>query len=178
MSESVENFWGGWKGGLACTHPNFVGMAYAIQGRIKRKFDVEVFPSGFKKQELVVTTEEQYPQDIKLTFMKEKADMLERFQEGEVVVVNFDLRGREYQGKYYVDLSGWRIQPASEAGAAVGGMSGGASAGGSMMGGTRGAGGPGGGGGFVPGAASGGGLPDVAAAPALEAGEDDDDLPF
>ena len=137
LNESVENFWGGWKGGLACTHPNFVGMAYAIQGRIKRKFDVEVFPSGFKKQELVVTTEEQYPQDIKLTFMKEKADMLERFQEGEVVVVNFDLRGREYQGKYYVDLSGWRIQPASEAGAAVGGMSGGASAGGSMMGGGR-----------------------------------------
>lgn len=155
-------------------------MAYAIQGRIKRKFDVEVFPSGFKKQELVVTTEEQYPQDIKLTFMKEKADMLEPFQEGEVVVVNFDLRGREYQGKYYVDLSGWRIQPASEAGAGSVGMSGGASAGGSKMGGsgTRGAGGPGGGGGFVPGAASGGGLPDVAAAPALEAGEDDDDLPF
>lgn len=147
-------------------------MAYAIQGRIRRKFDVEVFPSGFKKQELVVTTDEQYPQDIKLTFMKEKADLLERFQEGEEVVVSFDLRGREYQGKYYVDLSAWRIQPASEV------SGGGAAAAGAAAGGAKGG---MGGGARTARPDSGGtpaGLPDVPAATALDAGGDDDDLPF
>ncbi|MEY5044399.1 MAG: hypothetical protein RJA19_1626 [Bacteroidota bacterium] len=147
-------------------------MAYAIQGRIRRKFDVEVFPSGFKKQELVVTTEEQYPQDIKLTFMKEKADLLERFQEGDEVVVNFDLRGREYQGKYYVDLSGWRIQAASEVSGGTGAGAGAAAGGrGGMDGGMRSP-RPAGGG------APAGGLPDVPAATALDSGAEDDDLPF
>jgi hypothetical protein len=35
------------------------------------------------------------------------------FEQGQEVVVNFDIRGNEYQGRYYVNLSCWKIQPAN-----------------------------------------------------------------
>ena len=53
---------------------------------------------------------EQYPQDIKFSALKEKSEQLGRYGEGDVINVKFDLRGREYNGNFYVDLNAWRIE--------------------------------------------------------------------
>lgn len=91
-------------------------MAYEITGTIKKIFDTQTFSSGFFKREFVVTTEDRFPQDIKLDCLKEKAEQLEKFKEGERVKVSFDIRGREYNGRYFTDLSAWKIEPHSESG--------------------------------------------------------------
>ena len=72
--------------------------------------------SGFYKRDFVITTMEQYPQDIKFSALKEKSEQLSKFSEGDVMNVKFDLRGREYNGQFYVDLNAWRIE-ADQAGA-------------------------------------------------------------
>lgn len=87
-------------------------MAYELTGKIKKIFDQQDFPSGFYKQEFVVTTEERFPQDIKLDCLKEKVEMLKDLKEGSPVKVSFDIRGREWNERYYVDLSAWKIEPA------------------------------------------------------------------
>lgn len=87
-------------------------MAYELTGTIKKIFDRQDFPSGFYKQEFVVTTDERFPQDIKLDCLKEKVDMLANFEEGSPVKVSFDIRGREWNDRFYVDLSAWKIEPA------------------------------------------------------------------
>lgn len=92
-------------------------MAYELSGTIKKIFDQQDFPSGFYKQEFVVTTDERFPQDIKLDCLKEKVEMLKNFQEGSAVKVSFDVRGREWNDRFFVDLTAWKIEPA-EAGAA------------------------------------------------------------
>lgn len=92
-------------------------MAYELTGTIKKIFERQDFPSGFYKQEFVVTTDERFPQDIKLDCLKEKVDMLGNFQEGSPVKVSFDVRGREWNDRFFVDLSAWKIEPA-EAGEA------------------------------------------------------------
>ena len=89
-------------------------MAYELTGKIKKIFDRQDFPSGFFKQEFVVTTDERFPQDIKLDCLKEKVDMLKDLREGSDVKVHFDIRGREWNERYYVDLSAWKIEPAGE----------------------------------------------------------------
>ncbi len=89
-------------------------MAYELTGKIKKIFDRQDFPSGFYKQEFVVTTDERFPQDIKLDCLKEKVDLLNDLQEGSEVKVHFDIRGREWNERYYVDLSAWKIEPAGE----------------------------------------------------------------
>ena len=85
-------------------------MAYEITGTIKKIFDTQTFNSGFFKREFVVTTEDRFPQDIKLDCLKEKAEQLEQFKEGDRVKVSFDIRGREYNGRFFTDLSAWKIE--------------------------------------------------------------------
>ena len=85
-------------------------MAFEVKGTLKKLYDQQDFPSGFYKRDFVVTTMEQYPQDIKFSALKEKSEQLGKYVEGDVVNVKFDLRGREYNGQYYVDLNAWRIE--------------------------------------------------------------------
>jgi hypothetical protein len=91
-------------------------MAYEISGTIKKIFDRQDFPSGFYKQEFVVTTEDRFPQDIKLDCLKEKVDLLKDLKEGDAVKVHFDIRGREWNERYFVDLSAWKIESGAAAG--------------------------------------------------------------
>lgn len=89
---------------------------YEATGKIKMIGAVQSFASGFTKREFVVTTaNDKYPQDIKFDVVKEKCAMLDSFNTGDEVQVNFDIRGREYNGKYYVDLSCWKLQAADGA---------------------------------------------------------------
>ncbi len=85
-------------------------MAFEVKGTLKKLFDQQDFPSGFYKRDFVLTTMEQYPQDIKFSALKEKSEQLGQLSDVDVVNVKFDLRGREYNGQYYVDLNAWRIE--------------------------------------------------------------------
>lgn len=81
-----------------------------MKGKVKKIFDQQDFPSGFYKRDFVITTEDQYPQDVKFTAVKERTEQIARLGEGDEVLVKFDIRGREYNGNFYVDLNAWRIE--------------------------------------------------------------------
>jgi len=87
-------------------------MNYTVEGIVKKVFDLQTFESGFTKREFVVTTQEDYPQDIKLETIKDKTAILDNIMEGQGVKVSFALRGNEYNGKYYVNLQAWKIEEA------------------------------------------------------------------
>jgi hypothetical protein len=84
-------------------------MELKLNGKIKLISDTQTWDSGFSKREFVITTQEQYPQDIKLEFVKEKSSLLDSYKAGEDVEVAFNVRGSEYNGKYYVNLQAWKI---------------------------------------------------------------------
>ncbi|MFD2586510.1 DUF3127 domain-containing protein [Croceitalea marina] len=87
-----------------------------VQGRIKMIGETKTFGNnGFRKRELVVTTEEQYPQHILVEFVQDKCDLLNNYADGQMVKVSINLRGREWvnpQGetKYFNSVQGWRIE--------------------------------------------------------------------
>ena len=87
-----------------------------VTGKIKMLGDAKNVGSGsFLKRELVVTTEEQYPQHILVEFVQDKCDLLNSFKVGEAVKVSINLRGREWvdpQGvtKYFNAIQGWRVE--------------------------------------------------------------------
>lgn len=86
-------------------------MAYELTGRIKLIQDPKTFESGFTKREMVVTVEDgRYPQDINLEFVQDKAALLDNLQPGQDVTVSFDIRGREFNGRYFNNLQGWRVE--------------------------------------------------------------------
>ena len=81
-----------------------------INGTIKLIGELQTFDSGFVKREFVLTTKEQYPQDVKFEVVKEKATDFEKYNKvGDNVEVTFNVRGNEYNGKYYVNLQAWKV---------------------------------------------------------------------
>ena len=86
---------------------------YELSGTVKEIFEEKTFGSGFNVREFVVTTEaDKYPQDICLQCVKEKVEMVNKLKPGEKVKVSFELRGREYQGRYFVNLNAWKVESA------------------------------------------------------------------
>jgi len=91
-----------------------------VQGKIKMVGDTQTFGNnGFRKREVVVTTEEQYPQHIMVEFVQDKCDLLNNFTAGQAVKISINLRGREWvnpQGetKYFNSIQGWRIESLQE----------------------------------------------------------------
>lgn len=84
-------------------------MDLQLEGKIKVISDTQTFDSGFSKREFVVTTQEQYPQDVKFEFLKDKTVELDKYQIGDSVNVHFNIRGNEYNGRYYVNLQAWKM---------------------------------------------------------------------
>ncbi|MDX5584231.1 MAG: DUF3127 domain-containing protein [Aureibaculum sp.] len=87
-----------------------------ITGKIKKIDETKSYgTSGFKKRELVVTTDEQYPQMLLVEFVQDKCDLLNNYNVGEDVKVSINLRGREWvnpegEAKYFNAIQGWRIE--------------------------------------------------------------------
>jgi hypothetical protein len=86
-----------------------------VSGKVKVVGDEQQVSPTFKKRELVVTTDEQYPQSIMIEFVQDKSDLLNTIVVGENVKVSINLGGREWvnpQGetKYFNSIKGWRIE--------------------------------------------------------------------
>jgi hypothetical protein len=95
---------------------------YETAGKLKWIGETQSFTSGFTKREFVVTTAaDKYPQDLKFEVVKDKCPLLDPFELGQDVQVSFDIRGNEYNGKYYVNLACWKIQAAGESSGSSGG---------------------------------------------------------
>lgn len=90
-----------------------------ISGKLKETFEEQSFSSGFRKREFVITTQEQYPQDLKFELVNDRCADLNNYKKGDELNVQFDIRGNEYQGKYYVNLRAWRLDAGKGAGASA-----------------------------------------------------------
>ena len=81
-----------------------------LQGKIKVIGEEQKFDSGFRKLEFVITTNDQYPQDVKFDIVNDKIDDFKKYnQVGKDVEVSFNVRGNEYKEKYYVNLQAWKV---------------------------------------------------------------------
>jgi len=95
------------------------GTVYEMTGTIKVIFEPMTFPSGFSKREFVLTMEDDYPQDVKLTCVKEKSSLLDTVAPGERVKVTFRVRGNFFKERYFVDLHAFRIDKLEGDGSSV-----------------------------------------------------------
>ena len=84
-----------------------------IAGRIIDIGDIQTFSSGFTKRTVVVDTGGKYPQTIPVDFKKDRTSALDKCAIGDDVTIQTDIGGREYNGRYYVDITGWRIDGGS-----------------------------------------------------------------
>lgn len=87
-----------------------------VTGTLKAKFDTQKVSDRFQKREFVLTTEANtpYPQHVSFQVTQDKCSLLDSFSDGEELKVQFNLRGREWNGpqgiKYFNTLEAWRIE--------------------------------------------------------------------
>lgn len=86
-----------------------------VNGKIKVINPTQEVSASFKKRELVITTDEQYPQDILIEFNQGKCEDLNSYKVGDNVSVSINLRGRcwtnpQGEDKYFNSIQGWRIE--------------------------------------------------------------------
>lgn len=85
-----------------------------LEGQLKKKFETQNITSSFQKREFVITTQEQYPQDILLELTQDKVVLLDKYNEGDLISVDINVRGREWinpegVAKYFNTLQAWSI---------------------------------------------------------------------
>lgn len=97
-------------------------MALELEGTIRRKLDVQSGSSArgpWAKQEFIL----EFPdgnftsQACFTAWGQDKVQELAKYQEGDRVKVSFNLKSREFNGRWYNDLQMWRLAPASAAAA-------------------------------------------------------------
>jgi hypothetical protein len=86
-----------------------------VKGKIKFIGSTQQVSEKFSKREIVVSTDEQYPQHISIEFNQDKCAILDKYSVGDDVEVGINLRGREWtnpQGetKYFNSIQGWNIK--------------------------------------------------------------------
>lgn len=91
-------------------------MSYEIIGNLHKVFDVESKSSSFQTREFVISVAEgTYNQYVKFQLVQDRCGIIDQFKEGSEVKVFFDLKGREWQGKYFTNLQAWKVDAVSKA---------------------------------------------------------------
>lgn len=86
-----------------------------VQGKVKLIGETQYFGSNnFAKREIVVTTDEQYPQHVLIEFIQDKCDLLDSLNVGDSVKIDVNIKGREWinpegSAKYFNTIQGWRV---------------------------------------------------------------------
>mgnify|MGYP003560537374 CR=1 FL=1 len=79
-------------------------MQYFVDGSLVSIGETQSFGDKFKKREFILETDEKFPETLKMEFINDNVDVLDRFTEGEMVTIVFVPKGSEYQGKHFVNL--------------------------------------------------------------------------
>ena len=85
-----------------------------LTGKLVHIGQAQQISNTFAKREVVIKTNDQYPQTISLEFQGEKVSILDQYKVGQDVTIGINLRGREWvnpQGetKYFNTIVGWKI---------------------------------------------------------------------
>lgn len=89
-------------------------MAFETEGVLYKVFDTESKTATFQAREFVIKSEGDYPQFIKFQLTQDRCDLINGFEEGQKIKVHFDLRGREWNDKFFTNLNAWRVEKAEQ----------------------------------------------------------------
>tara|TARA_S200002703_G_scaffold3018_5_gene4482 strand:+ start:8963 stop:9481 length:519 start_codon:yes stop_codon:yes gene_type:complete len=89
---------------------NKMSDSLSLKGKVCHIGETQTVSDKFKKREIVIDTPGEYPQKVAFEFTQDKCELLDKYKIGEEITVYFNIRGREWNGKYFTNLNGWRIE--------------------------------------------------------------------
>ena len=93
-----------------------------IKGKIIQKMEpvggVSKAGNQWKKQEYVLETLDSYPKKVKFDFFGDRADQYP-LEVGDVITLSYDIESREFNGRWYTDIRGFKAMKEDAAAAAA-----------------------------------------------------------
>ena len=87
--------------------------SFEIAGRLVKKYEIESKSPSFQTREFVIEVQDgQYPEYVKFQLTQDRCKIIDPYQEGDQIKVSFNLRGRQWQDKYFTNLNAWRVESA------------------------------------------------------------------
>lgn len=90
-------------------------MSFEIEGLLHKKYETENKTDTFQAREFVIKTDGTYPQFVKFQLTQDRCSLVDKFDEGATIKVYFDLRGREWNDKYFTNLNAWKVETGAAA---------------------------------------------------------------
>lgn len=88
--------------------------SFEITGKLIKRRDTEQVTDSFKKREFVIESMDgEYSQFIKFELLQDKTSLIDGYSQNDEIKVSFNLRGREWNDKYFTNLVAWRIEAAA-----------------------------------------------------------------
>lgn len=84
-----------------------------VTGKVVSLGEVEIISDKFSKKIVAIETKEDYPQTIGIDFVNDKIKLAENLSLGDEITISVNIRGREWKGKYFISLNGWRVEVGS-----------------------------------------------------------------
>ena len=69
----------------------------------------------WRKQDLIIETDEQYPKTVCLTCWTNQIEEIQSMTPGQLIKAQIDISSREFNGKWYTDVRVWRFDPVTAA---------------------------------------------------------------
>lgn len=86
-------------------------MEHKLKGKLILKSEPRQISDKFRVMDFVIETlDEKYPQKIQLQILNDRIAEMDKYSLGEELEVSFDIRGREYNGKYYNTLNAYKVE--------------------------------------------------------------------
>lgn len=86
-----------------------------LTGEIQHIGEIEQLSANAEKRIFVIEIEPgTYSQQIAFELFRDKVSLINNFKEGDIVTVEFNVKGREWKGKYYTNLSAWKISASNQ----------------------------------------------------------------
>ena len=85
-----------------------------LKGKIESKLKAEKGTSKagkeWTKQTVIINNGDQYNPNVAISFFgDDKVKMLENFKEGQDVAIGVNISSKEFNGKWYNQIDGWKI---------------------------------------------------------------------
>ena len=92
-------------------------MSFEITGTLVKKYEVETKGESFRVRDFVIKANDggQYDNFVKFQTTQDRTSIVDDLNEGDEIKVHFDLRGRQWQDKYFTNLNAWRVESLSNA---------------------------------------------------------------
>ncbi|MGX7592998.1 DUF3127 domain-containing protein [Candidatus Karelsulcia muelleri] len=86
-----------------------------IIGTVQEILDLQIFKNNFKKREIILKTEEQYPQILRIEFILDKTKLLNSLKKDDKIKIFINLKGKKWTtqtGKtiFFNYIQGWKIE--------------------------------------------------------------------